>query len=196
MLKRINAILTFACCLIVLSGCQPAMVPEGYFPKPKEVVKGISGSWIDITAFLEGNTTTQVNLSGELIAIQHDSVYVLTERRLIVLPAGGIVSAKLWAFAAPGRIAPAVGFLSYIPNIIGSIAYAADYGPYFLELGAPVVIFGVALGIIEAQGNGIMRYPKKYSLDEFNKFARFPQGLPPGLKRNKLHLLITKYPLS
>lgn len=99
MLKNSVKILVFLFVLISLQGCQNKMIPAGYLPRPRDADKVITGSWIDV------NTAT-FKISGELIAIQSDSVYVLTDVGFNALHKRTITSAVLYLFTPQGGKGP------------------------------------------------------------------------------------------
>ncbi|MGD0341523.1 MAG: hypothetical protein ABSA76_07440 [Bacteroidales bacterium] len=187
---KIKSILSILICLIILSGCQNKMIPAGYLPKPKEISRSITGSWIKVATYLDTLKDNKIDLYGELLAFQNDTLYVLTEGGFISLQKNKINSVSLYIFA-PTEWA-FLGLLFIVPNVIGALSYS-DYAQYFLEIGIPIFLVSTIMGAVDSDGaNNIMHYPGIYTLEDFTKFARFPQGLPPGLERNKLHLVITE----
>jgi hypothetical protein len=75
--------------------------------------------------------------------------------------------------------------LGLIPNIAGAIAHGMSE---FLAIGIPFAIAGIVNANVEVHANEL-RFPKKNSLDEFGKFARFPQGMPSGVDPKSLTLI-------
>ncbi|HBC77677.1 MAG TPA: hypothetical protein DEO60_07695 [Bacteroidales bacterium] len=173
--------------LILFGGCRSALVPAGYKLSPREVSNSFTGSWIDISYGTGDTAALKLNLSGELIALNEDTAYVLTETAFVPLTVKNIISAKLHVFNPQAAIWPVSGLLSFIPNIVGEIANSTGGG--FVLLGAPVAGFGILFGLAETRSNATLKYPDKSSFDEFVKFARYPQGLPAGLETGKLHLI-------
>ena len=188
MLKRIRILAGILTFLILFGGCQSALIPAGYNIGPREVTKSFTGCWIDILSGSGDSAALQINLSGELIALQDDTAYILTEISYAAIPVKNIKSAKLHVFKPQGAIWPVFGLLSFIPNIVGGIANSS-FGGGFLLLGIPVAASGILFGLGEIQSNATLKYPDKNSFNEFVKFARFPQGLPSGLEVEKLHLI-------
>lgn len=145
---------------------------------------GIKGSWIVLNTHNDTLPPTEESISGELMAIQSDTVYLLTDSALIAVNRNMINSAVLYLFKPQTAITPVIAGLSYLPNVIGAIA-EADRA--FLLIGVPLLITGAVISAIESARN-VMKYPHKYQLNDLTKFARFPQGLPLGLDPEKLHL--------
>jgi hypothetical protein len=187
MLERIKIFAGIFAFLILFGGCRSAVIPARYNLGPPEVSKSFTGCWIDILSDSGDSAALQINLSGELIALQVDTAYILTEISFTAIPVKNIKSAKLYVFKPQGAMGPVVGLLSFIPNVAGEIANSTGGG--FLLLGLPVAATGILFGLGEAQSNATLKYPDKNSFNEFVKFARFPQGLPSGLETEKLHLL-------
>jgi hypothetical protein len=190
MSKRVKAILMLLIGLVFLQGCQQPMIPAGYLPRPSKVYKGISGSWIKVSVRIDTISDFKPELSGELIALHYDSIYVLTITGLQVLNRKNINSAVLYLFAPQGAVGPLTSLLLFLPNIIGALSNT-EFATGFLEIGIPLLATGMTEGIIETGGNSKLIYPGKDLLEDFIKYARFPQGLPPGLKRAWLHMVIT-----
>jgi hypothetical protein len=188
MSKKIKAILSVLTCLITLIGCQNKLIPAGYLPKPKEVSNSITGSWIKVSTSLDSSPEIKIDLYGELIAFQNDSLYLLTKEDFISLHKSRIKTVSLYLFAPP--LKPLYGLLFLIPNVVGALSYSSEFGPYFLLIGAPLFLTSTIMGSIEATGNAILHYPGRTTLEDFYKFARFPQGLPQHLDKKKLHLVI------
>jgi hypothetical protein len=184
MLKRTKTILTFSIWLIIFSGCQNGIIPVRYNVPPSKIGTIFTGSWMEIIYY--ETETQQIQASGELIAINDDTVYVLTMSAFLQIDTGRIKKAVLYVFKPQVATGPVVGGLSFLPNIVGALAYSEGY---FLLIGAPVLISGTIFGLLEIKGNSTLRYPEKNNFQEFKKFARFPQGLPPGLQTEKLHLV-------
>lgn len=187
MLKRINFILAFIVFIICLLGCSTAYIPVSYRFNPINLKKEITGNWIEINMHSKSNVNQDINLSGELIAIQLDTVYVLTEEKLNSIQIDRINEAILYIYSNQGgKYAVATGLL-YFSDIIAAFVTRI---PYFLEIGVPWVIIGSSISIYEASDNSNrLIYPNENILEDFKKYARFPQGMPQGINKEKLHLI-------
>lgn len=186
MSKRINYILAIFTCILFLSGCSIARIPVSYRFNPRNLNKQISGNWIEITPVL----LSEVKLSGELIAIQSDTVYVLTDKKLSDIPLNKIGEATLYIYYNnAGMYAFATGLL-FLPDVIA--AMANNIGG-FLAIGAPWAVTGsIITYLVGTNNSNLMIYPFKNHIEDFKKFARFPQGMPAGIVKDKLRLVITK----
>jgi hypothetical protein len=187
MSKRIKYILTCFICILFLLACNTAKIPTEYRFNPKKVKNASTGCWIEVKIPPSNIYISEITLSGELIAIQKDTVFILTEQQLNGIPSAGIKEAVLYIYNnQAGRFVLATVLL-FIPNIIAAIANN-EVG--FLLLDIPWLIGGTIISLNEnSSGSHQMKYPKNNILADFSKFARFPQGIPPGLDKNKLHLI-------
>jgi len=185
MLKKSKISFAVLISLSILSGCQNPIIPAGYLPKTKDVSSEAFGKWIKLTTYSDSIKTLSVELSGELIAVETDSVYILTEVDLITLHRDRISGASVYLFQS--RKEPVYGFLGLIPTFAGIIA-TGEYAGGFFVLGFPLLVTSVIQTVI--RGNEILYYPKKATLNDLVKFSRYPQGMPPDINRDLLHLKI------
>jgi hypothetical protein len=189
MLKRTNNIAIFLFALL-LSECKTPMIPSGYRFTPREMKNEITGCWININ----NRTTDTLNsfqaLSGELISLENDTLYVLTPEQLTGIPYQKVNNAVLYIFMNRAGIFAKVTSLVYIPDIIAAIGY--KLAP-FLLVGIPMVITGAIISGGES-GNktNLLLYPERDKLSGFRDFARFPRGIPKEVDRSKLHLFIDR----
>lgn len=185
---KIRNILLVLTCILIVSGCQYSMVPARYNTAPGEIRKNITGSWITVSVTPAPSIDTITVLSGELLSFEKDTFYILTARTgLVSLNSTRVSSAKLYLFYHTNL--GLFGFLGLTPNIIGAISQSS-WGGGFLILGIPLFVTSLIMSLENyTQGNATIVYPRKHSLDQFSQYARYPQGLPPGLEREKLHLL-------
>ena len=115
-------------------------------------------------------------IQGELIAFERDSVFVMTPSQLVSVSATDIVSARLYTFA------PNTGSLA-LWTFVGVLSTASHGAGLVLSL--PVwIIAGTASAVSESHSPEV-KVPGR-SWEYLRMFARFPQGLPPGLDRSAL----------
>src|SRR5262249_15240626 len=131
------------------------------------------GGWIQVTS-MEGDTG--LTTAGELLAISRDSVFVLADSTVVAVPLAWVTDATLESFDPQTRDAAswtAAGVGSTIPHGWGLIIPA----PLWTLVGS------TSTGALSHHGR--MERPRA-SWADMRVFARFPQGLPPGLDPNKL----------
>jgi len=190
MLKRINSILLLSGFIILLTGCSPARIPADYRYSPVGLKKDITGNWTEVKLHSKDITIPEISLSGELIAIQSDTLYLLTSLQLENIPVHNINEAVLYIYMEKsGKYATITG-LGYLPDIVAAIGYNM---PSFFLIGIPWVLTGTVITIVEGSDHSsLLNYPNKNKLQDLNKFARFPQGMPPGIEKARLHLIKTR----
>jgi hypothetical protein len=185
--KRIKIILLFAGLMLLLPECSTLMIPANYRYTAHQLKRGITGSWIHIKMNLRADTTQETEFSGELIAIQSDTMYIVTPDGLKEVRVSGIAEAVLYMYMnQPGMYASVTGLL-YLPDIIAALVIGT---PGFLLLGIPWVVTGGIVTIAEGSNHtNILTYPHFCTLGELNKFARFPKGMPQAIDKTRIHLL-------
>jgi hypothetical protein len=156
--------------LLATAGCFRSSAPPGWLPAPVDAQHQAFGSWISI----QGQPKTPPLAAGELIAIDADTVHVLTGGRLVSIPRTTICCAVLTAYRmdlSELQIWSTVGTLS-----------TASHG-LLLILTAPIWILSGTVATSAAS-----YAPRIVSIDPvmLRPFARFPQGIPPALDRSTL----------
>lgn len=190
MLKGTNQILILSVCFVLLSGCRTAQIPSGYRLAPREVKKEIAGSWIEINSRTQAGQETLQVLSGELIAIQNDTLYILTSEQLTGIASKKVNEAILYIFTSRAGTLATITSLVFVPDIVGAIVNRI---PGFLILGIPWIVSGsIFTGFELGDKSNLLIYPDRNRLSEFTDFTRFPKGIPPEVDRSKLHLITNK----
>jgi hypothetical protein len=190
MSKRINPILVIFVCIVFLSGCSSARIPVGYRLNPRDVKREFTGSWIEVNMHPYTIANPETKLSGELIAVQSDTLYILTKLRLSSIQLNKIQEATLYIYYnQAGKYALATGLL-YLPDIIAAIANSISG---FLAIGVPWILGGSIIACsVGLDDSNLLIYPGRNRIEDFRKFARFPQGIPKGVVKDKLYLISTK----
>jgi hypothetical protein len=197
MLRKINARSVILFILLFLPACHasriPKTIPEGYVPHLREIKERVTGSWVDISIRDSSSTAGNFKYSGELIAIDNDSIFLLTLDKLTSFNINSLAKAKLYIFISPVMVYGVATALVFLPNLMGMLSSGSDYSINFLALGIPWLLTGsISTLIEEANNKNLLEFPGKNKLEEFRKFGRFPMGIPPEVNRNQLHLLIKK----
>jgi hypothetical protein len=157
--------------LVIAGGCFHTTAPKGWLPTAVEAQREAYGGWIKLD-FYVGVTPNAVH--GELIAASHDSVHVLTSDSLVVVPTASVIAGTLTAYdAGHGALR--------LWTIVGAVS-TVSHG-FALILTAPVWIVGGSYATASAS-----KAPRVESTDTslLRMYARFPQGLPPGLDARSL----------
>ena len=168
-LKFLSKILGVAFCFL-FADCATTDAPSHWLSDPDQVATDVRGGWIDIKS-LEGHIT------GELIAVTKDTVFA-ADSVLHAVVSGNIASARLVTYDASNMGDYVfLGTLSTISNGL------------FLFVTAPMWIIGGSIAAVSRSYDPVIDYPSK-PLTDFAPFARYPQGMPPGLDRGAIQMKI------
>jgi hypothetical protein len=152
--------------VVVLSGCFHTTAPKGWLPTAVEAQREAYGGWIKLEFSVGVGRNT---VYGELIAATSDSVHVLTSDSLVVVPTVSVIAGTLTAYDAQyGAVR--------LWAILGGLS-TLSHG-FVLVLTAPVWAIAGSMATASASNAPRVEYTNPSVL---RMYARFPQGLPPGL---------------
>ena len=166
--------------IVLLAACVSNPAPEGWLSPADVAATEAWGGWVVVDTS-QGGRGAPAEVSGELIAVSPDSVFVMPESTLLALPRARVSSATLFAYDARwGRLA---GW-----GTAGTFLALSNGG--FWILTGPLWIIAAS-----ASSASQSRAPRVQSSDpggweQMRDYARFPQGLPPGLDRATLRPLV------
>lgn len=167
-LRRIRA--CGAALLITLAaGCARNPAPHAWLPTPRGAPEDPYGAWIGLRL-----SDTQ-ELIGELLAQEHDSVFVLTD--------DGSVRAVHTARVTSARIAwfdSRWGSTTALWGALGSLS-TFSHG-FVLVLSMPVWIIAGSTAAASDSRAPLVN-PLRLGWEGARMYARYPAGLPPGLPR-------------
>ena len=160
------AVVSSVCVLVFVGGCFRTSAPKGWLPTAVDAQRDAYGGWIQVDFNMGVRRNT---VHGELIAATSDSVHVLTSDSLVAVPTGSVVAGTLTAYDAQH------GTLR-LWTVLGAVS-TLSHG-FVLVLSAPVWAIAGSLATASAS-----KTPRVESTDPLllRMYARFPQGLPPGL---------------
>ncbi len=169
--------------LVFMVSCASTVAPRGWVPKANELPRDVFGSWIEVI------TRDNKLITGELIAVQSDTLFVAKDR-LIAIPKDNIKVAKLIAYDMRNT-GSCIGIILF--TLLGT-ASTISHG-FFLILTAPAWILTGTVSCLMYHMNphAIITYPsvlpfRRTSLEDFKPFARYPQGLPPDIDRSLIRM--------
>ncbi len=173
--------------LILTTGCQSIYVPYQYQTRPAEIETNTFGSWVELEVEMLNDSFNSIHkVSGELLALQYDSMYVLVrDFDVHCLKTSTLKSAKLSTHQNQAGTYGLMTGLFILPNIIATAAYG--YGG-FMILAIPTFLMGSTITLMETGEANILKYPRENTLLDFKKYSRFPQGIPKNLDLKKLTL--------
>lgn len=152
---------------LLLGACK---TPQ-YLPDPKEIGYGLYGGQIEIYK------TDKQFLKGELITLDSTTLLVRQEeaKGCVRVPVSEVKRFTL-CYARP------VKYWWSIPIYALS---TLSHG-FYLVATAPVNI--IITSVVTGTGENAYQYShKQLTYEQLRMFARFPQGLPPGLKPEDIH---------
>ncbi len=168
--------------LLACTGCVSTSAPSEWLPSPPDVPQSTFGGWIEVEVTPLGADSTA---RGELIAVEADTVFVLSLDASIGLQAIGI------ADILAARLAPYDSEWGAMATwtMLGTLS-TASHG-WFLLLSFPTWFVGGGGATAAQSRRHLVHFPQK-SWSYFRPHARFPQGLPPGLDRATLKAKLRK----
>ena len=171
--------------IFLISGCATVKTPAGFLPRGKKAESNIYGGWMATICQTPQESINQIAIGGELIAIQNDSVYLLSPDTLRVVSIHSIEHATIVTHKYDIGIYALRTGLALTPNLIGMVA--TEYAGGFMMIGIPLAVTGLIASLIDAGSAYEMKYPRDVSsVQEMKKIARFPQGIPEGLDPKNL----------
>ena len=157
----------------LVAGCASSNAPPAFLPNASEAQWNPRGGWITVRY---GAADPGEELDGELLAVEEDSLYVLTNGGPRSAPITQVRRAELWRYGSEYG-----GLAAW--TVLGALSTASN--GYYAGITLPLWILG---GTISTAGQS--RAPRLTrpgdSWTRFRAFARFPQGLPPNLDRSAL----------
>jgi hypothetical protein len=153
---------------LLLIGCATTNAPYNWLDNPEQTAAGSYGGWIDIR-------TPTSRVSGELIAINGDTVFVVKDSLIQVMSAD-IIKARLVYYDA-SSLAGQV--------ILGTLSTASN--GLFLVFTAPMWLIGGPLAARARTYEPILDYPE-HSLPDFRPYARYPVSIPQGMDRRDIKI--------
>jgi hypothetical protein len=183
-IKQISFILV----ILALSGCAPGRVANKYLPTVLNSGKFMYGGWIVVEIKEGKQPKPSGTVSGELISLKDHQLFVLDTAKMNIIPDSCIYRAKLYIYKKQPEIFIILTLIGILPNVIAAIA-VPEYAGQFLAMGLVPLLIGTIFTVQEgANKRNQLIYPRVNSLEQFNKFSRFPQGIPPGLDIDHLKL--------
>ena len=188
-MSKINPIWIILICLAAAS-CKTADIPAEYNYRVSEIQNNPFGCWMELKLISHDNLLSFKNISGELLSVEKDSVYLLTgDGTVDVFSELAVVSATLYIHKNQLGTYMAVTGLLILPNMIG-VATGGEFAGYFLLIALPAAVIGSVIAGIEGKLNATntLHYPGANKISDMKKYSRFPAGIPPGIDFRLLFL--------
>ncbi len=193
--------MVFIASLLIGMGCKTTHAPDGYLKDPDQMDRNPNGGWADVYLHeiekidipadslpdaIRNDNKQEFKLenpySGELIAVEPDTLFLNSEQQLIALPKSTVEEVDLQGYHS--------GYSTYVGSTILGVLSTISHG-LFLVISAPLwILFGT--GFASAQSRiPILEYPNKVTWNELHTYARFPQGIPEKLTSADLDSLLS-----
>ena len=152
------------------TGCAGNTAPSGFLPTPIEAQSESYGGWLELQLTTD-SAGRPLRRDGELLAVTADSVWLLTARGAMVIPTAAVRGGQLTGYLSAASYVPqwtALGVVSTLSNGL------------LLGITAPLwIITGSISGSNDSHVP--LREVPKVPWTSLAEFARFPQGMPPGM---------------
>jgi len=184
-LGRLNRTTIILLCLVFITaiGCSSSrryknkLVPS----TNNKTIKNPYGSYIELA-------TKNSVISGEYIAFENDSLYIMTLTRLEIIGMEEIAYFNIVLTQTKTRNYAIATGVSMVPSLIGAIVNP-DYATEFLIISLVTGGLGGLATLIESSRKGqILTYPDNFkTIAKSAMYARFPEGFPDGYDPTKLY---------
>jgi hypothetical protein len=169
---RIGAVVVLA---LAATGCAPGTgAPRGWLPEAEQSLHDTYGGWLR----LRSSGDPEQTLQGEFLAVDADSVYVLTAEGFAAVPVKAVESATVSGYD------PQVG--SVRGWVAGGSLAALSHG--FAAIFSVPLWLGVGSAAAHAQARVAIVPLRDHDWGHLCKYARFPQGPPPAIRSLRLRL--------
>jgi hypothetical protein len=162
-------------------GCASTGAPDYWLSQAREAPRDPYGGWVTVRFVKDAeierfNTAGERRLGGEFLAVDADSLYVLTgldsvNCRMVGIPLTIVDRAKVAQFDPETTSASAWIFAGGLSTL--------SHG-WALVFSLPVWLLGGTLMVQSHVEAAMENYPV-VSWNHLAKYARFPQGPPPGI---------------
>ena len=158
---------TLALCVLAtaIAACTRNPAPDGFLPKPLAAPSDPYGGWIELWS--RGDS-----LSGEFLAYDRDSVFVLQEFGDVrAWPVSDVTRARIfWYDSQYSKTATWAA--------LGTVS-ALSHGVVFVLSGPVWLIAGISSA--RADSRAALVEPGRVEWAEAARYARYPAGMPPNL---------------
>jgi hypothetical protein len=141
--------------------------------------KSVYGAPVSATTHMDNN------VKGELIAVQADSIWILSDQKLIAMPLNKLKRIDIYRHKLTGRRffwGSIIGGLASSTALTAACSTVSD-GCIGVFIGIGVVWTAVtAIAVPEINRASRLRMMPPYWHQDLNAYSRFPQGLPAGMR--------------
>ncbi len=182
-----GSLASLICLMVFAAGCATTNQPERWLSTAGMQDSVGFGGWARVWTDTQKVSSKVIPaVQGELIAVHPDSIYLLSNDCILAgVPVSSVKEVHLTAYN--GEAAPSLNAW----YAIGAVLTPAHGWFLALELPAWFLVGGIATSA--ASNVPEFEWPDE-TWDVIRRYARFPQGLPPGLNRSLLLPKMTQEP--
>ncbi|MBN1387216.1 MAG: hypothetical protein JW965_02145 [Bacteroidales bacterium] len=163
--------------IVMLNCCSTIKAPIGSVPNRKALTTDAYGGWLEMTI-----NSSNDSITGEFIAANEDSIYIMQNGEIQIYAISNISFARVIIFNnARGAY--------LIWTVAGSLLTISN-GGFFIFTLPTVLVSGILTTVAESKRVNYLDYPSN-GFKELSKYARFPQGMPEGIKASDLNPRLT-----
>jgi len=168
----VKAVLVDFLFIVLLNGCATRYAPRGWTPQLSEAQTQAYGGWVTVT-----HLEKDIKISGELIAVEDEMIYVLSDSGIHEVFLKDIKKLQLEVYWEKQRTLGwgILGAISTLSHGWGSI------------ISAPTWIIATVSAVPTEANSGLIVQSRKKMVD-LRPFARFPQGFPKDIDLSSLKL--------
>ena len=161
--------------VVAVAGCASNPAPSGWLPGATDVPIEPYGAWVELGI---GSAEPERTVSGELLAVHQDSLFVFVYGNLEAYSITEIRQARVaWYESGASML--------MIWTVAGSLA-SVSHGAFGM-ITLPLWILGGSLASASQSKSPFVDYdPGKSRPESLRPYARFPQGIPPDIDRSRL----------
>ena len=167
--KLIISILLIA----ILNCCSTIKAPIGSVPNRKAITTDAYGGWLEMRLNSSNDT-----VAGEFIAANEDSIYIMQSGEVQRYAIPNISFARVIIFNNSSG--------AYVVWTVAGSLLTISNGRFLIFSLPTVLVSGILTSVAEAKRINYLDYPSN-SFKELSKYARFPQGMPEGIKTSDLN---------
>jgi len=167
--------------VVLAVACVSNPAPRGWLPPAHIAAREAYGGWIVVDLTQPdprgplGPGLTAAEVAGELIAVDSDTVFVMPPKGLVGIPKTRVRSATLFAYDAEwGRLAAW--------GVIGTL-FTASNGLIAIFTAPMMIITSTAATASRSRAPRVELADTRDRWWKLRLYARFPQGMPPGIDR-------------
>jgi hypothetical protein len=173
-----KAVLFFSIGLL-FCGCAASKAPSNWLSSAKKMQEESYGGWVYVE-YLEPDQTSPAKITGEFIALDDTLIYIQTQNNgILFIPEKSIMRATLETYDNNYRSLALWTLFGTLSTASHGLASAIS-APIWLIAGT------IATSSVSYEGQYSQKKPNIEWWRSVSQYARFPQGLPAGIKINNL----------